>query len=1052
MKKSLGGMIVSMRITVVAVFLLVTTLTALVALGLQYYSGQRLANSSATKQYTVISDGIADKWRHIGELNGNVIELLANNPTLAQRDQRDQQLAVASKIMLRNPLYYGIYIGQKDGSFMELINLDTSEIARKFYKATPTDKWLGVVIDSVNAPGQRRLRYMDKEFRIRVERSEETDYNPATRPWFIEALAEDRTYASDAYLFAQLGVPGRTISRRVQGTNSVVAIDMTLATVSEFLREQDISNQGELYIYRGDGQVIASSMQQKLSEQLPIPSFSMSPAEREYIASLPELKVSNELDWPPFDYALLGAPRGYSVDVVRIIAAMTGLRLKFVNGLTWAELVDEFKAGDIDLLQSLVLTRDNEDWGIPTYAFMQLPFGLVTLPRQSTLNSLEQLAGKKLAIPAGWSIIPIIQERFPNVEIVESTSTLNAMEMVLDGSVAAALDNELILRYVQEHYYLSGLEYHIQPYLGDGPIPDTLHIMTTDKLKPLVPILNRAIRSLAEPQRTFLQTTWLDYAKSQDNDSSGAVPNDILITAAQDPALHGTLLSAEHKGMSYRAYSAPLRDAGKDTLYLGILIPEQAVIGESMREVKIASALTAGFLLLLLPLSWAFANPIVRPVKQLAIENEKVQRREYDSVERVPSHIKELDELSDSMVSMVSAIKAHEIAQRELMDSFIRLIAQAIDDKSAYTGGHCERVPELALMLAEKASRTNDGPFGDFRLANDDQWREYRIAAWLHDCGKITTPEHIVDKGSKLETIYNRVHEVRMRFEALWRDAEIDYWKALLEQPEQEAALRSTLDARRTQLQDDYTFVAECNVGGEFLDQDKQERLLAIARTTWQRNFDDRLGLSPVEELRIPPSESQPLPATEHLLQDKPEHIIERTTSTDYPPEYGINMDIPEHLYNQGEVYNLSISRGTLTAEDRFKINEHMISTIKMLESLPFPDELKNVPRYASTHHETMRGSGYPRKLPGEQLSIPERILAVADVFEALTASDRPYKKAKPISVAIDILHKMVEDRHIDRDCFELFVSQKVYMEYAQAYLDPSQIDEVDVKKYVSAA
>ena len=206
-----------------------------------------------------------------------------------------------------------------------------------------------------------------------------------------------------------------------------------------------------------------------------------------------------------------------------------------------------------------------------------------------------------------------------------------------------------------------------------------------------------------------------------------------------------------------------------------------------------------------------------------------------------------------------------------------------------------------------------------------------------------------------------------------------------------------------------------------------------------------------MEALRTPPDEAAPLPATENLLSDKPHHIIARTRSTDYPPELGINMQVPEYLYNQGEVYNLSISRGTLTEEDRFKINEHMISTIKMLESLPFPDELKNVPRYASTHHETMKGSGYPRKLPGEQLSIPERILAVADVFEALTASDRPYKEAKPVSVAVDILHKMVLDNHIDQDCFELFIRDQVYMEYAERYLSPEQIDDVDVTKYIQA-
>jgi hypothetical protein len=256
------------------------------------------------------------------------------------------------------------------------------------------------------------------------------------------------------------------------------------------------------------------------------------------------------------------------------------------------------------------------------------------------------------------------------------------------------------------------------------------------------------------------------------------------------------------------------------------------------------------------------------------------------------------------------------------------------------------------------------------------------------------------------------------------------------------------LKNEQQELVEEFTFVASCNVGGEFLDQDKLDRLQSIATKTWQRHFDDRLGLSPLEELRISASE-QTLPKTEQLLSDKPEHIIERTQTTDYPPEFGIDMDIPEHLYNLGEVYNLSVSRGTLTEEDRFKINEHMISTIKMLESLPFPEELRNVPRYASTHHETMKGTGYPRKLPGTELSIPERILAVADVFEALTASDRPYKKAKTVSEAMDIMHKMVLDNHIDSDCFELFLRDRVYLRYAREFLPESQLDEFDASKYL---
>jgi hypothetical protein len=243
--------------------------------------------------------------------------------------------------------------------------------------------------------------------------------------------------------------------------------------------------------------------------------------------------------------------------------------------------------------------------------------------------------------------------------------------------------------------------------------------------------------------------------------------------------------------------------------------------------------------------------------------------------------------------------------------------------------------------------------------------------------------------------------------------------------------------------------VASCNVGGEFLDQDKLNRLQDIANQTWQRYFDNRIGLSPLEELRLQGTAPE-LPTEEQLLSDKPEHIIEREQQPIYPAEYGIDMTIPEYLYNQGEIYNLSVSRGTLTKEDRFKINEHMISTIKMLESLPFPEELKNVPRYASTHHETLRGTGYSRKLPGEALSMPERILAMADIFEALTASDRLYKKASPVSEVIEILYKMVLDNHIDKGCFELFVQDKVYLQYATEFLPPNQLDEVDVEKYLA--
>lgn len=1033
----------TIRITVVSVFILATLVTAALAIGLQYYFGQSLAKSAANKLYSTALAGVANETRGLTHANNNILNLLSDNQMLLDPGKREMQLEIFTKVLNSNPLVYGIYVGGADGSFFEVINLDANQRARAAHRAAPVYKWLVVSLAHDAVEKRRQFRYFDAELNERISRSEATDFDPRERQWYIQARENEGIYRSEAYLFDQLGVPGRTISTEIGDSGAVLGVDLTLDSLSEFLRSMEVSEYSGLYLYTESGQVIASSLEiDEDSKKLPVPDLVLSSQEQAYIDALPPLKVSNEMHWPPFDYTKDGQPQGYSIDVIRLIAAMLGLEIQFVNGYSWTALVEKFQDGSLDLLQSVALTEENEQWGLASQSYAHLPYALATKPDVEPLNSLAQLAGKRLAIPTGWSSLSPVKEHFPEIQVVETEDTASSLAMVASGEVFATLDNEVILRYIARHNFIDGLRFHSNFDLAGTQIRIGMHILTPSEKPELRDLLDKAIAAIGPEQRRYLQEQWLDFEQGVPQSQSATVPHVKLVQIAEDSQLHNQMHVVQHEGQDHLAYAAPI---GPE-FFLGILEPLDAVLSPFLDKVKLSIFVTACGLLLTLPMSWVFATPIIRPVRQLADENDKVRLRHYDEVTRIISPIKELDELSDSMVEMVAAIQAHELAQRELMDSFIRLIAQAIDDKSAYTGGHCERVPELAFMLAAEASASEHPPFNDFSLSTEDEWREYRIAAWLHDCGKITTPEHIVDKGSKLETIYNRIHEVRMRFEVLWRDAEIE----LLRKHCPDSALQalgSELKDIRQQLQDDFKFVAECNVGGEFLDQDRLDRLADIAKGTWQRNFSDRLGLSPVEELRV--QGEDPLPVREALLRDKPEHIIPRTRSTDYPPEYGINMEIPEHLYNQGEMYNLSISRGTLTAEDRFKINEHMISTIKMLESLPFPEEMKNVARYASTHHETMRGSGYPRKLPGAALSIPERILAVADVFEALTASDRPYKKAKPVSVAIDILHKMVEDDHIDRDCFKLFVRSGVYSKYAQAYLDPSQIDEVDENKYL---
>ena len=387
--------------------------------------------------------------------------------------------------------------------------------------------------------------------------------------------------------------------------------------------------------------------------------------------------------------------------------------------------------------------------------------------------------------------------------------------------------------------------------------------------------------------------------------------------------------------------------------------------------------------------------------------------------------------------------------QQALLDAFIKLIAGAIDAKSPYTGGHCTRVPALTKMLAQAACDSSEPPFSEFDL-DEKQWEAVDIASWLHDCGKVTTPEYVVDKATKLETIYDRIHEVRTRFEVLKRDAQIRYHEQIAAGVDQQA-LKTELDETLQQLDDDFAFVAECNQGGEFMAPEKTERLQRIAEMTWTRTLDDRLGVSWEELQRMQRTDSSPLPAQENLLNNKEEHLIERTPVDCMPDDnpWGFRMDVPEYKYNRGELYNLEVSRGTLTSEERYKINDHIMQTIMMLEKLPYPRHLRDVPMIAGCHHETMDGKGYPKRLSRDDMPMTARMMAIADIFEALTASDRPYKKAKTLSEAIRIMGFMKKDRHIDPELFELFLTSGVYLDYGHKFLEPEQLDEVDIAEYI---
>ncbi|WP_459950568.1 HD domain-containing phosphohydrolase [Denitratisoma sp. agr-D3] len=355
--------------------------------------------------------------------------------------------------------------------------------------------------------------------------------------------------------------------------------------------------------------------------------------------------------------------------------------------------------------------------------------------------------------------------------------------------------------------------------------------------------------------------------------------------------------------------------------------------------------------------------------------------------------------LAESLASQAAIALTNRqlISQLEtLFESFIGLINLAIDEKSPYTAGHCQRVPELTLMLADAVNRTEQGPLADFAMSERDRY-ELKIASMLHDCGKVTTPVHVVDKATKLETLFDRIHLLDTRFEVIKRDAEIAALRRQADLPDPtdaqaKAAIQVELEATLRQLEDDRAFLRRCNIGGETMKDEDQDRVRRIAKAYQWRN-----------------------PA-------------------------GAEAD----FLSVDEIENLSIRAGTLTAKEREVINYHIVATIKMLEQLPWPKHLRNVPEFAGGHHERMDGKGYPKGLTRDQMSVQARIMGIADIFEALTARDRPYKAAMKVSQAVNILAAFARNGHIDPDLFQIFMQEKIYLHYAHRFLDPGQVDAVD--------
>ena len=1033
---------ISIRVNVLTVILMVAALIASSLLVSQYHFSQKLALESTHKTFELIFKNLTEYWHGEGDDIRNIL--------LAKRDKSELLEPITldpfhpaldslvDALQMRRSVY-AIYFAQQNGHFYEVVNMQGSPSLFDIYKAPPTTAWTVITI----IDNQQQLAFLDEDLTLINKTLSAKKYDPRVRPWYKDAINTEGIIRTQPYFFSNLNQAGFTFATQLETKGVVLALDLTMEWLNKKLALQKVDEKSEIFLVSPTGEKFSSSnfVRQQSSQQQSIttvsPSVKFTQEEEAYLKNHPALLVSNENDWPPFDFQDAGEPKGFSIDLLRLLSEKSGLKLQFVNGYTWSELMDMFKERELDILQSLSKTTEREALGLFSESIFNLKNYFIVPVDAPDIRQFSDITDETLAVVNGWVTHDYIKTNYPNIKTLVVDSVEESFIALAKGEADFIIDTEGSFLYQKQRLSIENLRLSAWNKEFDKGRDNHIHIMVQNDQPVLLSIINKTLAAVTDKEQQKIHQKWF-------NKVVGGADIKKL-----DPELMKTLLNEKtdvvveyvkkENNTHYFAMLTPLRDHS----LIGVKIDADALLKPYEDSLKRSLFIALLLLLLLLPMVLLGTSYIVEPIRALILENEKIKNRKMDEVTKIKTSIVEFEELSDSFVSMSASIQQYQKDQQNLLDSMVKLIAEAIDEKSPYTGGHCERVPKIAFLLLDAASKSTEAVFDDFSFTTEEELREFEIGAWLHDCGKVTTPEYVVDKATKLETIYNRINEIRMRFEVLWRDAEIDYLNNKLSQEE--------LQTRKDSLIKDFEFIAEANMGGEFMDDDQKERVKTIAQQEWSRNFDETLGLSEIESERFEGRENEVLPVRENLLSDKKNHIVQRKNFNHGKYEsQGFKLPVPEHLYNYGEVYNLCIERGTLSPEERYKINEHVIMSIKMLEKIPFPEGMKKIPEYAGTHHETLIATGYPRKLSKDELSVPARIMAIADIFEALTASDRPYKKAKTLSASIKIMSFMVKDQHIDADLFSLFLSSGVYKKYAENYLLPEQIDDVDISGYLT--
>lgn len=594
----------------------VSLVTSFLAVALHYLVSRALVLETAQQRYQLTTSATRDYLSQIDHQATQTVRILARHPNLMQQQWiQPETPALFAEVMLNNPVLYAIYIGFPNGDFYELVNLDASAAVRQQLHAGPADRWVEITVRGEGNQRQRRFTYLDDQLQVKYLRSEPSDYRANQRLWFTRASRQE-VYKTEPYLFQHLQAAGQSYALQIPGQQvppggkAVLTVDVTFSTLSDQLRSQPLSLDGDLYLFQRSGEVLADNHPQSQTPPLPVVApLPLNAAQQDYVSRQGKIRIANETDWAPIDYTVAGEPRGFSVDLLRLLLPMAGLEPEFINGYRWPELVSLFQQGELDILQPVIGSGDNVTTGLLTRAWLTLQYALVTRADAPLVNSLSELGERVLVMPEGWSVNPVLRQLYPDLRLQTADSTRTALEQVQAGLAYATLDSEAILRRSAGQYFLRGLAFH-SGVEGLQHLPASLHFQVHDGR--LQQLLNDAINAVPVTVWQELERRWLQSGPRPD-DQLGVVPYPELLEIAA--AGYGQVaLQREIGGREHYVFISPMKNSSGRDEYFAFVVSGQRLFAALQANVRQSALIVGGIWLLLMPLILLLLlRPLRRP-------------------------------------------------------------------------------------------------------------------------------------------------------------------------------------------------------------------------------------------------------------------------------------------------------------------------------------------------------------------------------------------------------------------------------------------------------